>query len=209
MKTRSFAVLAAAVLPFVPAAPAHAIPPFDWPNTTVHWVADPGRCSFLAVEDPTLPGSGIFSGVIAGGPVVSDVVGATISIRCTLQVGAAASTHAGADSAVASSGSSTQAAVLLPTLVAYFAPPGAPIYVCTAVTINGTTYYSNGSGWSTSTAASCQLATSQETDPILQPIYDLVDGLLTGLVDPVLCPVLATFFPPDGEPFGLWNCPPY
>lgn len=36
---------------------------------------------------------------------------------------------------------------------------------------------------------------------------DLLDEVVGG--DPLVCPVLATMFPPEGDIPGVWDCPPY
>ena len=198
-------VLAAASLNLGDALPASATPI--------------GRlCSFLSITDLTVEGGQRQTGQTNGGPVTDDTsVGATITLTCTIQVGAANNTHAGAD-AVALSNTGTGAA-LLAGQMSYVSPEGQPVYLCTQVSVNGTTYYWDASAtgvhpnlpgnWS-STGGLCNEAIRQEIFPgPFAPLLDIVDPILTGIVDPVVCPVLAVLFPPEGDITGVWDCPPY
>lgn len=153
-------------------------------------------CGFTSVGSNTL---------IDGGPLVADErTGVTISMTCTLQHGAN-STHAGADTASASSLFLPQAVVLPPTFVTFRPPAGAPIFICTQMKINSTTYYHDDStsSWSTSTSVPCK------PYRLGGDIGEEVDRILVEEVDPVLCPVLSLVFPPEGDIPLLWDCPPY
>ena len=57
------------------------------------------RCSFTSITDPTVENGQTQAGEVNGGPITDDSqAGATITITCTIQVGGANATHAGADS---------------------------------------------------------------------------------------------------------------
>lgn len=204
------------------AAPAQAQAP-EGPATGI-------LCGFGSVTDPTIENGEVQTGEIDGGPLVATAPGATISMTCTIQVGAANSTHAGANSAVAGSSPSVQATAVPPTLVSYLSPEGQPVYMCTEATVNGVTYYydsvSEPGGWSLSSSVGCSEAISQEIFPgplgpvldilfpILDGVFTTVDGILHDLfvntIDPVICPILAGIFPPEGDIPDLgWDCPPY
>lgn len=121
------------------------------------------RCGLTSAADPTAEAD-IYTGELHGGPltVTADPT-ASITLKCTVQVGATGQVHAGPDAASASA-SGTGTAVLPPTAVSYAAPPSADVYLCTEVNVNGVTYYydeANGI-WSQSSSASCVLAISQE-----------------------------------------------
>ena len=167
-------------------------------------------CSFTSITDPTVEGGGTQTGQINAGPITDDTqVGATITVTCTIQVGAANSTHAGAD-AVALSNTGT-GAVSLAGQANYLSPEGQPVYLCTEVTVNGTTYYRDSVNATWGTAGSpCAEAISQEIFPgPLAPVIDAINQVLIDVVDPAICPVLATLFPPEGDVPPLWDCPPY
>ena len=222
MRSRSGAVLAALVLgsvAFTP--PAYATPV--------------GRvCAFTSVTDPTVENGQTQMGQVNGGPVTDDTqAGATITLTCTIQVGAANNTHAGTDS-VALSNTGTGAASVAGQ-ASYVSPEGQPVYLCTEVTVNGTTYYrdSVAATWSSSNTAPCGEAISQDmfkpggmcTDPFDRDCTYWRDGWLDfcsvwamgicltqaidDIVDPVICPILATLFPPEGDIPPVRDCPPY
>jgi hypothetical protein len=131
--------------------------------------SDPGPgelCAFASMADPNTEGGGTQVGEVSGGPLaLIDDSGAPGSgtLVCTVQVGE--STHAGTDQAGASA-HGTGVVVLLPSLVAYEAPTGTSIYLCTSYIDDdsGQTLYWNDSNdptvegsWSTDANASCGL----------------------------------------------------
>ena len=181
-------------------------------------------CSFSSVSDPTIEDGQTQTGQINGGPVVAaDLTGpsvdptASVSLTCTIQVGASNATHAGADSASGTS-SGRGFAILEPRPVSYLSPEGQPVYICTEMSVNGNTrYWDGGAGaWSSSEAAACPEAIAQEIFPgPLSPGLDTLDDIERTSTDPIICPILATTFPPEGDivfpdPIGkVFDCPPY
>ena len=142
------------------------------------------RCSFTSITDPTVENGQTQAGQINGGPITDDTQrGATITITCTIQVGGANATHAGADS-VSCAGSGTGVAEVA-CQASYVSPEGQPVYLCTQVTVNGTTYYWDASAdpsdpnlprgnWSLS-GGLCNEAISQEIFPgPLAPVLDAI-----------------------------------
>ena len=161
-------------------------------------------CGFTSVTDPTVENGQTQTGEIDGGPVGDpSKPAATVTLTCTIQVGAANGTHAGAD-AVSLSGTGTGVATV-GGAATYISPEGQPVFMCSQVTVNGTTYYWDDAAgdWSFSSSAPCSEAIQQEIFPgPLAPVIDL------------LCPILALIFPPEGDivlpsPIGtLIDCPP-
>ena len=170
------------------------------------------RCALQSVTDPTVAHGETQSGHTSGGPIADDATStATVTLRCTIQVGAANSTHAGVDAAFGAS-SGTGAAVVAAVTVAYVLPEGQPVYLCSEVTVDGmTSYWDEVAGaWSSNSAASCDEAVVQEVLPgPFAPVLDVAGPIMDGVVDPVACPVLAAVLPPDGDVPGVWDCPPY
>ena len=182
-------------------------------------------CSFWSVTDPTVEGGQTQTGEINAGPVTDDTqVGATITVTCTIQVGAANSTHADTDAvACASTGTG---AVSVACQASYVSPEGQPVYLCTEVTVHGTTTYYRDSvagTWSSSPSVSCEDAAMQQIHtktlsdliPQLAPVVDqLAQQVLSEVVQPTICPVLAVLFPPEGDVVLLpahgtiWDCDP-
>lgn len=122
-------------------------------------VASGNTCGFWSVTDSTAE-PGVQFGQISGGPVTATNTPATVTVKCTLQVGSA--THSGVDNAtVAATGS--QSATVPATFVNYLWDVGLPVYLCTEWTVtdvSGTaTYYYDGATFSTSSAVSCVQAT--------------------------------------------------
>lgn len=185
------------------------------------------RCGFDTVEDPTVEDGDVHTGSLSGGPLVATSPGAPISMQCTIQVGVANWAHSGANEAVAASAATPGVTALPPTLVSYFAPTGQPVYICTQVTVAGSTYYwddVNGQ-WSPSSAVACQepaVSCDCFPDGPLGPILDLIELVIVDIVDPVACDILAAFAPgvpgvvevtDDGDTHVLglrvYDCPPY
>ena len=196
-KTALVAVVAGGVnLAFVP--PASATP-----------VGRP--CSFTSVTDPTVENGQTQAGQINGGPVTDDTaVAPTITLTCTIQVGAANASHGGADSFALSNTGTGAASVA--GQASYVSPEGQPVYLCTEATVNGTAYYydSDTGTWTTDSSVRCGEAIQQEIFPgPLAPVIDAINQILIDVVDPAICPVLATLFPPEGDVPPLWDCPPY
>ena len=40
-------------------------------------------------------------------------------------------------------------------------------------------------------------------------VFDAVSSVFVDVVDPAICPVLVTAYPPEGDVPNLWDCPPY
>ena len=115
-----------------------------------------GTCQVASSDlvDALVENPGTHNGALSGGPFVS-ADGATMTVRCSVQVSAANSTHAGADAAAASATGSGVTA--LAATVSYVVPEGQPVFVCTQVTFNGVTFYydeTNGT-FSLSPSVSC------------------------------------------------------
>lgn len=152
---------------------------------------------------------------VAGEPTLSwDLLGNPVSatMRCDLQVNF--STHDGPDEATAA-GSGTTVVVVPPTTVVYSAGLEDVLVVCTSVTVtdargNTGTFYLDPSAadqWSTDSGASCLAAVGPCCEPITT-ITEAADEFFVEVVDPIVCPVLQTVFPPEGD-MAIWNCPPY
>src|SRR3712207_1431022 len=143
------------------------------------------RCTFFSSTDPQVEGSQ--TGEINGGPYLISGSG---TMTCTIQVNA--STHAGAD-ACSVTGPETTGFVAAAGTCTYASALEDNVYMCTQIDEGGVTYYWHDNGttpasgfWTTSNSASCALATSIETP----------DG---AELDPIICPVLALLFPPEGD----------
>lgn len=121
--------------------------------------ADSGfLCGFTSYGPST---SSAHVGEIHGGPYVAGNLSASVILTCTIQVNAAS--HSGPNSTGAST-SGTGVVVLSPTAITYFRPEAADVYLCSQLTINGTTYYwddTNG-GFTTNSGAGCALAISAD-----------------------------------------------
>ena len=209
-------LIAGCVLPTTPQASANGTPCIVCDSQGCPRVVKcrfSGReCSFTSVTDPTVENGQTQAGQINGGPIGDlNQPTATVTLTCTIQVGAANSTHAGAD-AVALSGTGTGFASVAGQ-ASYTSPEGQPVYLCTQATINGTTYYldETNSEWTFNSSAGCGEAISQEILPgPLAPVFTIVDQLFVDVIDPTICPTLATLFPPEGDiPELGWDCPPY
>ena len=176
-------LVAGTALSFVPAA--NAAP-----------AAEGRKCTFFTTTDPQVEGS--MTGEINAGPIVLDSSNpaATGNVTCTLQTGVN-DTHAEADAAVLTGPQSTGAAVAAGT-VTFEVGAEEDVYICTKVNVGGTVYFwdvASGS-WSVS-GGLCAIATSIETPPIGTEL------------DPIVCPYLDDYFPPDGDVANVWDCPPY
>ena len=226
-------LLAAAVVAVVlPGAPAHA----GRPDLAGQF------CSFSSIVDPAGDGDRQV-GYLEGGPLAAadlpavdlfddptltwDVLGNPVSVTltCSIHVGAANMTHAGAAAASASASGVTVVAVP-PTPISYVAAVDELVALCTEVVVTdrrGEThhlYREPGTGtFSTDPDSSCAGAVclSLECGPLgpVMEALDLANRVLVELVDPAVCPQLAAVFPPEGDvdypvlggPF--WDCPPY
>jgi hypothetical protein len=170
--------LALGGLNLVPLAPAEAQSPVPSP------VANGRRCTFSSVTDPDgEPESQV--GQINAGPLAAASPGASIQITCTIQVGGADSTHAGADTAVVTSTVSLQVASIPPTeddnppTISYVSPENTPVFLCTEAIINGVSWYWDATpkpmtippnpqdqmGWTDTNTALCNEAIQQEIFP--------------------------------------------
>jgi hypothetical protein len=216
VKKIAIAALALGALATTFVTPASAAAPSD---------TDLG-CGFTSVTDPNPEAPvGTQTGYIDGGPILQNG-----TITCTIQVGGA--THADANNGASASATGTNGFTYLsPTLVSYSSPPLTPVYLCTQFNDGSVTYYWDDTTgtWTTSASSTCGLAISGGTsDPVFDPIFDLIDTILDLLttvekdvIDPAVCPVLATLagsYGPitinaqgdifiNGEAF--WDCPPY
>lgn len=153
---------------------------------------------------------GAMTGVLHGGPVTfrDSSTSALYAgyLVCTVQVNA--STHAGADAA-SGAGATGQTSVLPPYVVGYHVNEGDNVFVCAHVVIPGqsTLYWADSNdplvegNWSTDQNAPCGLVISAEALHDNDPLMDLLDS--------VLCPIFAIFFPPDGDVGIFWECPPH
>lgn len=127
-------------------------------------------CSFTSTTDPVSEPD-TQTGEIEGGPLTATSTdpnapsadpSASMTLKCTVQVGATGATHVGPDAASASA-SATGVVVLAPTTISYALPEDSSVYLCTQVTVNGSVYYydeTNGV-WSMSASVDCALAISQ------------------------------------------------
>lgn len=160
-------------------APAHAAPSIAGLT-----------CGLVTTSDFTLllenPGTQV--GVVFGGPVAGT---GTVGIQCSIQVGGTG-VHSDPDIRTEPPATGSLAAVVPPALVAYNALPNDPVWVCTQVTENGTTYYYDApsGNLSTSNAAHCTLAISFEVPPC---------GVVTGVCEALdmLCGTSLCDFPAD------------
>jgi hypothetical protein len=105
------------------------------------------------------------------GAANATVTPATVTVTCTIQVGSANSTHAGADSAT-SQESGSQAASVSSPIPGYTWSSPLPVYVCTqwdvTLTSGSTTYYYDAAnlGFSTSSAVGCETGNSLTIGPV-------------------------------------------
>jgi hypothetical protein len=128
---------------------------------------------------------------------------------CTVQTGAANSTHAGVDAAVVE-GPTTTAVIAAQGQVFYFmTTPLDDVYVCTEIVVDGTHLYFDDphdravtGSFDTSPNVDCGAAAR-------------ADGSTVGeLLDSLVCPVLDRVLPPQGDVVlpvlgKVWDCPPY
>jgi len=193
----SLLVAAALVVAFAPAA--HAAP---HPQGTT--------CGLAAVDDDTLTAPNTFTGVLFAGPLtlrdnLNPLVVYSGSIRCSIQVNSPL--HSGVDQCAAAGLLSGGVAVLDPSFCSYAAGPSDSVYVCTQVDILGgpTLYHDAGGGWTTNANNPCNQVTAVvQCDPSTLPC-----AVKVSLLDPLLCPIFAIFFPPQGDIGIFWDCPPY
>lgn len=216
---KTIAALAIAVVALVP-VPAEARPSRE--DINVH-VAVPDvstqsraaglTCGLVAVTDLTGEPD-VHVGVLFGGPLApTSPLLATVSVKCSVQVGAAASTHAGADNASASSLLPLPGANAAAGLVQYVIDEGQPLFVCTQVTVNGQDFYWNAAtlSWSTSSAVPCKEAIRQQLYPLVaEPLFPALDAV-SAIVDPIVCPIIEGPLSALNNLIlsSLWDCPPY
>lgn len=168
-------------------------------------------CGFASGPDLTGP-QYAQTGVMQAGPLGFEDPG--ISVTCTLQVGAANSTHRGSDAVVLSGPVAPYVAVLPPSPIGYSAAPDDNVYLCTTVTdsTGGTLYWDDandpfgGGVWSYSVDASCRLAI-QLGDPVVRvvPQYPAGPDPLGPL--PIGCQHVVVYIPGQ-DPIGVRVCPP-
>lgn len=148
-----------------------------------------------------------FTAVVWGGPVAMPDSNPTIvysgRLTCTIQQNAN-SRHMdpdlcnvpGANAVVATAG---------PTLCGWNGGQFDVYWLCTRLdVIGGGTLYKSGGSWTTNAAADCDPAISVVCDSSTLPC-----GLKQSFLDPLLCPIFAIFFPPQGDIGIFWDCPPY
>jgi hypothetical protein len=187
------------------------------PSASAATSADGRRCSFGSTTNPGAEPD-TQTGQIQAGPAVINDGGTPPGVHsghfvCTIQV--SASTHAGPDAASVT-GPDTTGVIAAQGQVTYTAGDDAPVYLCTEIVVDGQSWYYDDptvvgatGTWTTSSSASCGLATS------LDPGNDPTVLAIEGLIDAIICPVLAIVFPPEGDvtlpdPVGkVWDCPPY
>lgn len=114
-------------------------------------------CGLSSSADPVLE-AGTYTGFLFA-QVMATPPMTTVSITCTVQVGASNSTHAGADAAsLTGTGMQTASVPAIPISYVWEFPQ--PVYVCTAWTVGATTYYFDGVNFSASSSVGCVAATT-------------------------------------------------
>jgi hypothetical protein len=111
-------------------------------ESPMHPVANGRHCGIQSVSDPNAGHTRV--GQINGGPIAVGTgyaPGTTISITCSIHVGSANVTHAGADAATATSAAMPGVATLPPTTITYEAPEPEPVFLCTEISIGGDVWY--------------------------------------------------------------------
>jgi hypothetical protein len=195
---RTTFAIAALSLAALPAAPAAADEPWG------------GACGYSTVTPGNADGS--FEAVLDGRVMLSSEVGAPPvygTLTCTLVEGL----EHGDPVLVSVTSDVTPVTAVVPPRVVTVRPAHEWSWVvaCTRVdVVGGGTYYRTydethdvSHDWSTQPEGHCtSLVGGFDTDlPGEEP---------TGTeADPVVCPVLATAFPPQGDVPGVWDCPPY
>ena len=192
----SAAVLAAAL----PATSATAAPATPY---------EASLCGWASLTDPRDGAGGRQVGYLDGGPVLLDGGGAvrTGRLACSLQVNA--ERHADPDAVRVTSETTPLVVALPPTPIEYEIGDGDYLSWCTEVQVDGDgTYYWDGvdEAWTTDPSAPCD---NHVHTPEFDPVGDLNDAVFVRHVDPLLCPVLAAAYPPEGDVPGVWECPPY
>jgi hypothetical protein len=192
---RAAAVVLVALVPLAP-APAHAGPPAG------------ERCGYAFMVDPQT--STQYVGEMDGGPILldSDPAGQPVwgSLTCSLQV-YPNQRHSDADVARLTSPVTPGAAYLAPAPFEYEeTEPFTTLMLCSQVDVVGreTLYWDSPTQtWSTDPNAGCAFPWEDEQNP---PPGGRV---FEEVVDPAVCPPLATVAPPEGDVDGLYDCPPY
>lgn len=170
----------------VSAAPARAVP------------ASTHRCGLVSATDVSRGFGETQIGTVAGGPVgdLADPA-ATVTVTCTVQVGAANSTHAGADAAVVTGAMAAAGAV------SYEMGDDEPVFLCTQATVGVTTWYwdAGGDDWSTSPGVGCVTAFRQQVvGPSGDGIGESRPCRMTPVADPTLANGQARSAEVDGGP---------
>lgn len=121
-------------------------------------------CGLSSSTAPSSPN--VQAGSMQGGPVTATIPGAWVRIDCWIHVGAENSTHTGIV-AEGFAATNLQTITVGPVPKSYEAPVGKPVYLCTEWTVNGTTYYYDGTGgaFSLLDSVDCAQSISQETGP--------------------------------------------
>jgi hypothetical protein len=201
VRTPVLALLAAALVSASLSSPAAAAP-----------APEGVKCGFSSF---TLPDQGGYQyAEIDAGPILlaDDTDPSKVwwgSVTCTLQVEPQHGTRS--NDLAALTGPVTPGVVSVAGTAAYRYGEGDTVYLCTQVDVLGgpTLYWDDQwdtGSWSTSPTARCASAT-EVPEPEPTP-FQLVDDLIRIVVDPIVCPLLAFAFPPDGD-VPVWECPPY
>ncbi|HWL37811.1 MAG TPA: hypothetical protein VNQ77_16615 [Frankiaceae bacterium] len=191
---------------------AHAAPP---------GTGDLG-CGFIAVTDvsPEAPQDTV-TGVLFGGPVRQ-----TGHLTCTVKVGVATHAASYVNGAEADGWGAGGVTYVGPRVVSFAAPRDVPVYLCDR--FDQSVYDARSGTWvpAGTPGATCRLVLG--TGWALDPLFDLLDSarplldsLKRDVVDPLVCPVLASLagdyvavsVNSQGDVFVLgepyWDCPPY
>jgi hypothetical protein len=210
MRLLALAALAAAAV-VTPPAGATGGPPQGAP------------CDFDVLQWWPVTGPDDWTGVIHGGPVAAP--GTTLTLTCEIHVGN--DLPSGPAAVTATAGPTAHAAAVVPEQASYVASPDELVAMCTEATVDGTSWYWTGDGWTTDSTVPCPHASSVDltTFCMVDLIWCLVfylNEVVVEHVDPTVCPVLAAARPGlpgvvdvdeqgDVYVFGerFWDCLPY
>lgn len=123
-------------------------------------------CQFFSATDPTVEDSDY--GEIEGGPMFFERIGppVPITLSCTLQIGAAAPTHADTDYLRLDSASGMLGVAVVPTHpISFPSPPeNQPVFLCTEVQVENAKWFwdSEELEWTSNPGVGCNLVISQE-----------------------------------------------
>jgi hypothetical protein len=193
---RAATVVLVALAPLAP-APAHAAPPGGL------------RCGYTTFTDLRDETGRTTFGELEGGPILldSDPAGQPVwgSLTCTFQLYPNVR-HSDADLFRASSTVTPGVAYLAPAAYRLEADPLDPLMLCSQVDLvgRGSLYWDSPTQtWSADPDATCADPWEGEGDPPPD------DQIFYEVVDPAVCPPLATVVPPEGDVDNVYDCPPY